>query len=79
MNLQEYLNSKGRGSTTALAKSIGAHVPDVSRWAEGKRPCPPWRCLKIEKYTNGVVSRKDLRPLDYKKHWPELEDDHDDN
>ncbi len=82
MNLRDYLNSKGRGSLANMANAINAHAPDVSRWAKGTRMCPPWRCLSIEKYTDGIVSRKDLRPSDYGKFWPELrelKDGYDDN
>lgn len=74
MTLQEYLNTNGRGSLVQLSKVINAHASDVSRWAGGKRKCPIGRCLDIEKYTNGQVTRKDLRPLDYAKFWPELAD-----
>lgn len=73
MKLEEYLNHMGRGSITDLAKGVGAHIPDVSRWAKGKRLCPTWRCLSIEKYTKGLVTRKDLRPHDFAKYWPELQ------
>lgn len=61
------------GSISDLAKGVGAHIPDVSRWAKGKRLCPTWRCLSIEKYTKGLVTRKDLRPHDFAKYWPELQ------
>lgn len=76
MDLHKYLTKQGWGAVTALAKGIKAPAPDVSNWAKGTRPCPPWRCIAIEKYTNGEVTRKDLRPHDYKKHWPDLAYDH---
>lgn len=73
MNLRDYLNRKGRGALASMAHAINAHAPDVSRWSKGSRLCPPWRCIDIENYTAGEVSRKDLRPLDYAKFWPELD------
>ena len=32
----------------------------------------PNRCVAIERATNGQVTRKDLRPHDWKDIWPEL-------
>lgn len=76
MELKKYLLKK-RGNTSLLAKSIGAHAPDVCRWAKDKsdkdfRPVPLEKCFAIEKATNGDVSRKDLRPDDWQEIWPEL-------
>lgn len=73
MKLHEYIKQRGRGSISALAKGIKAPTPDVSRWVSGVRDCPPWRCVAIEEFTNGNVTRKELRPHDYKKHWPEIQ------
>ena len=73
MKLNEYIQSRGRGAIALIAKGISASPPDVSRWASGIRPCPPWRCVAIEKFTAGAVTRKDLRPHDFKKHWPEIQ------
>lgn len=72
MTLSDYINAQGRGAITALAKQIGAHAPDVSRWVSGERPVPIERCVAIESATDGVVSRKDLKPVDWPQIWPEL-------
>lgn len=32
------------------------------------------RCVAIERATSGAVSRRDLRPLDWREIWPELEE-----
>lgn len=69
MNLSDYL--KPRGKTACLSRLIGAHQPDVSRWADGSRPVPIHRCIAIEEATNGLVTRKDLRP-DWREIWPEF-------
>lgn len=71
MQLKEYL-SKEKGRLAALAKSISAHAPDVSRWASGKRPTPVEMCVAIELATNGEVTRKDLKPDTWHKIWIEL-------
>ncbi|MBN9640378.1 MAG: helix-turn-helix domain-containing protein [Achromobacter sp.] len=71
MKLSTYLSQK-RGRQVALAKAIGAHVPDVSRWASGKRPIPLEYGAAIEKATGGAVTRKDEWPEEYATYWPEL-------
>lgn len=71
MNLSEYL-SQERGRQAALAKAIGAHAPDVSRWAEGTRPIPVTFGAPIEKATNGAVTRQEMFPQDWQTIWPEL-------
>ncbi len=72
MELTQYISSQGRGAISRLAVSIGAHVPDVSRWASGKRPVPERAAVAIERATEGAVSRRDLRPDDWHLIWPEL-------
>lgn len=71
MNLNDYISEK-RGRLTKLAQAIGAHSPDVSRWAKNKRPVPIPHCSSIEEATGGLVTRKELRPKDWHVIWPEL-------
>ncbi|MGK5031481.1 transcriptional regulator [Janthinobacterium sp. MDT1-19] len=70
MKLIEYV--KGRGSQRDLADKIGITPVLISQWANALRPVPPERCVEIERATGGEVSRKDLRPEDWYKIWPEL-------
>lgn len=70
MKLIEYV--KGRGSQRDLADKIGITPVLISQWANELRPVPPERCVEIERATAGQVSRKDLRPDDWHKIWPEL-------
>jgi len=72
MTLAEYLAGQPHGAVSRLANAIGAHVPDVSRWAAGKRPVPIHRCAAIERFTAGAVTRRHLRPDDFHEIWPEL-------
>ncbi|MBB5508120.1 DNA-binding transcriptional regulator YdaS (Cro superfamily) [Paraburkholderia sp. JPY681] len=70
--MKTYLSGE-RGRLTALSKAIGAHAPDVSRWADGKRPVPIQFGLPIEQATNGEVTRLDMYPIEViEKVWPEL-------
>ncbi len=72
MKLTEYLEMQGRGGKTKLAAAIGAHASDVSDWVSGSRSVPAHRCPEIERATSGAVTRRDLRPRDWMKFWPEL-------
>ncbi|MBC7860308.1 MAG: helix-turn-helix domain-containing protein [Burkholderiaceae bacterium] len=71
MNLHEYL-SQERGRQAALAKAIGAHAPDISRWADGSRAIPFHFGAPIEVATGGAVSRQEMFPDDWARLWPEL-------
>jgi DNA-binding transcriptional regulator YdaS (Cro superfamily) len=71
MNLAQYLSQK-RGRQAALCKLIGAHPPDVSKWASGKRPIPVPYGAPIESATKGLVTRQEMFPEEWKRFWPEL-------
>jgi DNA-binding transcriptional regulator YdaS (Cro superfamily) len=70
MKLIDYV--KGRGSQRSLAQKLSITPVLISQWANELRPVPPERCVEIEVATKGEVSRKDLRPNDWQKIWPEL-------
>ena len=44
----------------------------VSQWVGGIKPVPIERCVDIERVTEGSVTRRDLRPDDWHRIWPEL-------
>jgi DNA-binding transcriptional regulator YdaS (Cro superfamily) len=71
MNLHDYL-SQGRGRQKALARAIGAHAPDISRWADGSRPIPVPFGAPIEVATGGLVTRQEMFPDIWATIWPEL-------
>lgn len=71
MDLKTYLSTE-RGRQSALAKTIGAHTPDISRWAYGDRPIPVRYGAQIERATNGEVTRQEMFPNDWHLIWPEL-------
>lgn len=62
------------GGQSKLAKIIGVTSGAVSQWVSGHRPVPIERCTAIELATNGRVSRRDLRPDDWRQIWPELQE-----
>jgi len=65
------------GSLTNLARAIGVSVQSVCFWRDGERAIAPDKCVSIERATGGAVTRRDLRPDDWWKIWPELVDDAD--
>lgn len=71
MNLSQYLIQE-RGRQASLAKAIGAHAPDISRWANGTRPIPLEYGAEIERATGGKVTRKEMFPTRWMSIWPEL-------
>lgn len=73
MNLLKYLEEKAI-SQSDFAKSIEVSPGMLSQWLSGHRPIAPAKCVLIEQNTRGQVSRKELRPDDWKQIWPELDD-----
>lgn len=71
MNLSQYLLEE-RGRQASLARAIGAHAPDISRWADGTRTIPVVHAAAIESATGGLVTRKEMFPDDWQRIWPEL-------
>lgn len=72
MDLKKYIDSLERGEAKKLASALKVSSSYLSQMASGRCSISPLRCVEIEKATKGKVSRKDLRPKDYLKIWPEL-------
>ena len=59
------------GGPSKLARELGMSAQAVCNWrARGGAPIE--YCAAIEKATNGAVTRRDLRPDDWQRIWPEL-------
>ncbi len=72
MDLNQYLNRDGSISAAALGRCVGVSPALVYQWRTGRRPVPVEHCADIERVTIGEVSRRDLRPDDWQRIWPEL-------
>lgn len=70
MNINTYLSTVETAASLARKLSISPVL--ISQWKNGTRPVPIERCPDIERATNGAVTRKDLRPDDWARIWPEL-------
>lgn len=66
-------------SQAALARALNVTPVTVGQWLNPEkatgRGVPPKQCVRIEKITDGVVTRRDLRPDDWADIWPELVND----
>ena len=75
MTLSEYFSTRCGLSVSELRQAIGVKSDNqIRQWQHGymnRRPDPANAAL-IERATNGVVSRRDLRPDDWRVIWPEL-------
>ncbi|MDU6539281.1 YdaS family helix-turn-helix protein [Mixta calida] len=72
MELRKYIESLERGKAKELAEALDVSSSYLSQMASGRTAISPARCVDIENATNRVVTRKDLRPNDWFKIWPEL-------
>lgn len=70
MKLRDYLNAE-RGSSARLAAQLEVSPSYLSQMAAGDAPISPARCVLIEQYTDGAVTRRDLRD-DWMDIWPEI-------
>lgn len=71
MDLKTYCLGRPSGQRI-LAEQIGVCVVLISQWANKRRSVPAARAVAIEIATGGEVTRRDLRPDDWEKLWPEL-------
>ena len=75
MNLKDYVSKSNRGHAKELAKSLGVSKSFLSQMVSGVAAISPERCVQIESLTNGIVTRKDLKPNNWEEIWPELNTD----
>lgn len=58
------------GGRSELASGLGVTPAAVGNWKV--RGVPIEHCAEIERLTGGGVGRRDLRPNDWQRIWPEL-------
>lgn len=74
MDLDTYLSQPGSPPATEFAQRLQVSYDMLRQWRHrhGDRRPGPENCVLIEQATNGAVTRKDLRPDDWQRIWPEL-------
>jgi DNA-binding transcriptional regulator YdaS (Cro superfamily) len=71
--LRTYLNSLTSDEQTAFAINAETSIGYLRKAISGGQLLKPATCVKIELNSNAEVTRKDLRPDDWKEIWPELD------
>lgn len=72
MNLKNYIKQSSKGEAKRLAGCLGVSKSYMSQMISGLAAINPERCVVIEKETLGMVTRRDLRPSDWWRVWPDL-------
>lgn len=62
--------ARAAGNATRLAEAVGVSLQALTNWRT--RGVPIEHCVAIERACNGAVTRRDLRPDDWQRIWPEL-------
>lgn len=62
------------GSQTELARLLGVTPAAITQWRPPYGGVPLRHCVRIEQLTGGLVTRRDLRPDDWRVYWPELDE-----
>ncbi|NUX55950.1 transcriptional regulator [Paraburkholderia youngii] len=69
MDLKTYISTSPRGTAKKLAETLGVSKSYLSQMASRACSISPRRCREIETATAGAVTRKDLRPSDWREIW----------
>lgn len=70
--LRIHLNGLSQENQKSFSDSCGTTIGYLRKAISANDLLNPITCVQIEKISNGIVSRKDLRPDDWVKIWPEL-------
>lgn len=62
MNLREYFATEPRGSKVEMAKYLGITATYMSLLIHGKRRPSPSMMMSIERATQNLVTRQEMRP-----------------
>lgn len=71
--LLAYLNSLSKDDQDAFAKRCGTSVGYLRKACSINQRLGAELCSAIERESGGAVTRKHLRPIDWKLVWPELQ------
>ena len=73
MTLSDYFDYLEKHGQAELARQLGIDKMNVFQWRSGRRKIPAKYAAKIEEFTDGKVTRKDMFPDTWRQIWPELE------
>ena len=72
MNLRTYLGGLEPPVREDFAERCGTSLGHITNVMYGYKPCGPELAVSIERESGGAVTRRDLRPDDWERIWPEL-------
>ena len=72
MKLIDHLKRLAPADRDAFAQRCETSIGHLNNVGYGYRPCGPELCVLIERESGGAVTRRDLRPDDWWRIWPEL-------
>lgn len=72
MDFKKYFFALSIEGRQVFAKKVNSTVGHLTNCAYGYAPMNTAVCVSVEDETFGIVSRKELRPQDYERHWPDL-------
>lgn len=75
MKFKTYFFALSKSERQLFAGQVGTSVGHLNNFSYGYTSLSPVTCAAIEKQTGGEITRKDLRPEDFWKIWPDLERD----
>jgi len=71
-NFKTYWRCLNKDAKQQFASDIGTSTGYVNKAVSIGQMFGPALCVLIERFTGGKIGRKDLRPDDWDKIWPEL-------
>jgi DNA-binding transcriptional regulator YdaS (Cro superfamily) len=72
MDLKSYFAPLPKDEREAFARRVESTVGHLQNVMYGVRPCATDLAVAIERESGRRVTRQDLRPHDYWRHWPDL-------
>lgn len=72
MDLKTYFSTLDAEAREGFAKSCETTVGHIRNVIGGSRTASPALCVAIERESQGQVTRRDLKPTDWHRLWPEL-------
>ena len=73
MDFHQYFFAMDKPQRSAFASRVGSTEGHLNNVAYGYRQPATDLAVSIERESQGVVGRKELRPDDYWRHWPDLQ------
>lgn len=72
MQLKPFLAPMSRAERLTFAKNVGTSAGHLANASYGYAPLNPAICVAIERESDRIVTRQELRPKDWRAIWPEL-------